>query len=159
MNKNVLLPVLFALIFSNVKSQSANQSTHSTIDQLKWLEGTWTRTNSKAGQSGLEMWKKVSSTELSGRGITMHGSDTAFVEKLRIIVRDGNIFYVADVPENQKPVFFRLTEIKRNSFTCENPNHDFPKKIAYNLQGNTLHAIISGDGKAMEFFFEKSNQK
>jgi len=159
MNKAVLVLTLFALIYSNVKSQTANQSAHSTVDQLKWLEGTWTRTNSKAGQSGLEMWKKTSSTELRGRGITMHGSDTAFVEKLRIIVRDGNLFYVADVPENQKPVFFRLTEIKKNSFTCENPDHDFPKKIAYNLQGNKLQATISGDGKTIAYLFERTDEK
>ncbi len=159
MHKNVLLPILIALIFSSVKSQTSNQATYSTVDHLKWLEGTWTRTNSKAGQSGLEIWKKMSSTELSGRGIAMRGSDTTFVEKLSIIVLDGNLFYVADVPENQKPVFFRLTELKQNSFTCENPEHDFPKKIAYSLKGNKLHAIISGDGKPIEFFFEKSNQK
>jgi hypothetical protein len=159
MKNNILLPILFALIFSSAKSQSVSKSAHSTIDQLKWLEGTWTRTNSKAGQSGLEMWKKVSPTELSGRGITMHGSDTAFVEKLRIVARDGNLFYVADVPENQKPVYFRVTEIKQNSFTCENPEHDFPKKIAYCLKGNKLQAIISGNGKSMEFLFEKNDQK
>ena len=159
MIKYVLLPVFFALIFTDVKSQTGNQTTYSTIDQLKWLEGTWTRTNSKAGQSGFEMWKRMSSTELSGRGVTMHGSDTAFVEKLGIIVRDGDLFYVADVPENKQPVYFRLTEIKQNSFTCENPEHDFPKKIAYSLKGNKLHAIISGDGESMEFFFEKSSQK
>lgn len=159
MNKNVLLPILFALIFSSVKSQTANQSTHSTIDQLKWLEGTWTRTNSKAGQSGFELWKRVSSTELTGKGVTMHGGDTTFVEKLRIIVRDGNLFYVADVPENQKPVFFRVTEIKQNSFTCENPDHDFPKKIAYSLQVNKLQATISGDGKAIEYLFERRDKK
>ena len=159
MIKYVLLPLFFALIFTDVKSQAANQTTYSTIDQLRWLEGTWTRINSKAGQSGFEMWKKMSSTELSGRGVTMHGSDTTFVEKLRIIVRDGNLFYVADVPENQKPVFFRLTEIKQNSFTCENPNHDFPKKIAYSLQGNRLQATISGDGKTIEYLFERTNKK
>jgi hypothetical protein len=159
MNKVVLLPIFFALIFSSVKSQSSNQSTYLTVDQLKWLEGTWTRTNSKAGQSGIELWKKVSSTELSGRGVTMHGSDTAFVEKLRIVVRDGNLFFVADVPENQKPVYFRLTEVKQNSFTCENPEHDFPKKIAYSLQGNKLNATISGDGKAMQYLFERTSKK
>jgi hypothetical protein len=159
MNKNVFVLMFFALIFSNVKSQTANQSAHSTVDQLKWLEGTWTRTNSKAGQSGIEMWKKVSSTELSGRGVAMQGSDTVFVEKLRIIVRDGNLFYVADVPENQNPVFFRLTEIKKNSFTCENPDHDFPKKIAYNLQGNKLQAKISGDGKVIDYLFERTDKK
>ena len=157
MNKNVLLPIFFALIFSGANAQT-NQSTYSTVDQLKWLEGTWTRTNSRAGQSGLELWKKVSSTELSGRGVTLNGSDTVFVEKLRIVVRDGNLFYVADVPENQQPVYFPMTEIKQNSFTCENPEHDFPKKIAYNLQGNKLQATISGDGKAIDYLFVRSDK-
>jgi len=158
MDRNILLALLSALIFSNVLSQSANIPVQSSIDQVTWLEGKWTRTNSKAGQAGLEIWEKISSTELSGQGITMHGTDTAFVENLRIIVRDGNLFYVADVPENQKPVFFQLTEIKQNSFTCENPEHDFPKKIAYSLQGNILHATISGNGKAIDYLFVKSNK-
>lgn len=156
MNRNILILLLFALMFTTAKSQSAEPRTQTTVDQLTWLEGTWTRTNSKAGRSGLEIWKKISTTELRGRGITIHGSDTAFVEKLRIIVRDGNLFYVADVPENQKPVFFRLTEIKEKSFTCENPDHDFPKKIAYTLDGNKLRATISGDGKAIEYLFDRN---
>ena len=158
MKKNIILPLLFALVFSSAKSQGSFQPTVSTVDNLKWLEGSWTRTNVKAGQSGFELWKKVSPTELSGRGITMNGNDTTFVEKLRIIARDGNLFYVADVPENQKPVFFRLTKINENSFTCENAEHDFPKMISYTLQGAKLRATISGDGKSMEFLFEKSTK-
>ena len=159
MIKYVLLPIPLALIFSNVNSQTASQSTYSTIDQLKWLEGTWKLTNSKAGQSGFEMWTRVSSTELTGKGVTLHGSDTAFVEKLHLVVRNGNLFYVADVPENHKPVYFRLTEINQNSFTCENPDHDFPKKIAYSLQENKLQATISGDGNAIEYLFERTDKK
>lgn len=159
MKKTILLQILFALIFLSAKSQTTSQPSASLVDQLSWLQGSWTRTNSKAGQSGIELWKMVSSTELSGRGITMQGSDTVFVEKLKIIVHDGSLFYVADVPENQKPVLFRLTEVKQNTFTCENPSHDFPKKIAYTLQGTKLHAIISGNGKSMEFLYEKKNQR
>lgn len=157
MNRNILPAILFAVIFSSAATQGPNSPAQSSVDQVKWLEGNWRRTNSKAGQSGLEVWKKISSTELNGRGITMHGSDTAFIEKLRIIVRDGNLFYVADVPENQKLVYFRLTDIKQNSFTCENPDHDFPKKISYSLDGNKLHATISGNGKSINYFFERND--
>jgi hypothetical protein len=138
------------------KSQQSAQSPASSVENLKWLEGSWKRTNTKAGRSGMELWTKVSSTELKGKGITMHGTDTAFVEKLRIVVRDGELYYVADVPENQKPVYFRFTELKASSFTCENPDHDFPKKISYSVNDNRLSAKISGDGKEIEYLFVRN---
>jgi hypothetical protein len=78
-----------------------------------------------------------------------------FVEKLRIVVRDGNLHYVADVPENKMPVYFPFVELKKNSFVCENPDHDFPKRISYSLEGTTLKATISGDGKSIHYLFEK----
>jgi hypothetical protein len=151
MTREICLLILLGLSFSLAKSQPV-----SNVADLKWLEGNWKRINSKAGESGLESWTKVSSTELKGRGITLHGSDTAFVEKLRIIVQDGSLYYIAEVPENKKSVYFLLTEIKPNSFTCQNPAHDFPKKIAYSLKDTKLTATISGDGKSIEYLFEKN---
>ena len=85
----------------------------------------------------------------------MRGSDTLFVEKLRILIRENNVYYVADVPENQKLVYFKLTEISDKGFVCENPDHDFPKKVTYQLEGNQLKATISGDGKSVDYVFEK----
>ena len=156
MNKRILLLIFLTSIFSPGFSQGATQS-RATVDQLTWLVGTWKRTNSKAGQSGFETWSKVSSTELRGRGITMRGSDTVFVEKIRIISKDKELYYVADVPENKEPVYFRIIELKEGGFTCENPEHDFPKKISYSRQGNKLHATISGNGKAITYLFEKTS--
>jgi hypothetical protein len=151
MTKKIFLLILLGVSFSFAKSQPA-----SNVKELNWLEGNWKRINSKAGQSGVELWTKVSSTELKGRGITLQGSDTAFVEKIRIIVQDGSLYYIADVPENKKAVYFLFTDIKPNSFTCENPAHDFPKKIAYSLKDAKLTATISGGGKSMEYIFEKN---
>ena len=85
----------------------------------------------------------------------MKGADTSFVEKVKIVVKGGEIYYVADVPENSKPVDFKITSIDDKSFVCENPAHDFPKKIAYYKDGNNLRAVISGDGKEMEYLFVK----
>ena len=151
MTKKIVLLILFGVSCSFAKSQPV-----SNVKELGWLEGNWKRINSKAGQSGVELWTKVSSTELKGRGITLQGSDTAFVEKIRIIVQDGSLYYIADVPENKKAVYFLFTDVKPNSFTCENPAHDFPKKIAYSLKDTKLTATISGNGKSMEYIFEKN---
>lgn len=151
MTKNIFLLILFGVSCTFTKAQVV-----SNVKELSWLEGNWKRINSKAGQSGVELWSRVSSTELKGRGITLHGSDTALVEKIRIIVQDGSLYYIADVPENKKAVYFLFTDVKPNSFTCENPAHDFPKKIAYSLKDKKLTATISGGGKSMEYVFEKN---
>jgi hypothetical protein len=47
------------------------------------------------------------------------------------------------------------TEISAASFTCENPEHDFSKKIVYQKDGDKLKATISGDGGSIDYFFEK----
>jgi hypothetical protein len=63
------------------------------------------------------------------------------------------IYFVSDVPEDKQPVYFAITEITETGFTCENPQHEFPKKIMYRKEGNQLKAIISGDGKAFTLLF------
>jgi hypothetical protein len=122
------------------------------LAKVEWLTGTWTRTNAKPGRSGSEMWTKKNN-ELVGHGVTMKGTDTAFVEKIKIVAKDGKLFYVADVPENKSEVWFEFTALTNKSFVCENPKHDFPKKISYSLEGDNLKAVISGDGKAIDYLF------
>ena len=129
-----------------------NQNEAGRVD---WLVGTWTRTNAKPGRSGAEVWTKVNN-ELIGRGVNMKGADTAFVEKLKIVSKDGKLFYVADVPENDGEVWFEFTELTNKSFVCENPTHDFPKKISYALEGDQLKATISGGGKEIDYLFVRN---
>lgn len=154
MKKTLLVIVLF-LTLGQVTGQNTSKQVLVNFNKLKWLEGTWNRTNNKPGKSGTERWVKTSSQELRGWGVAMKGSDTVFVEKLRILIKEDNVFYIADVPENEKLVYFKLTEISDSDFVCENPDHDFPKKIAYHLDGNKLKATVSGDGKSIEYLFER----
>ena len=127
----------------------------SDLKKLSWLEGKWERTNTKPGKKGFEVWNRISSSELKGLGVSLNGSDTSFVEKIKIIVKDGAAYYVADVPENKKEVFFKFTEFTDRGFVCENAEHDFPKKISYQKDGDKLKAVISGDGKSIEYLFVK----
>lgn len=124
--------------------------------KLGWLEGTWHRTdNVKSGSTSHERWVKLNDKEWKGYGVTMQGNDTTFLEKITILIKDGNLFYVADVPENNQPVYFKFTDIRESSFVCENPNHDFPKKISYHVNGTKLTAQISGNGKTIVYTFER----
>jgi hypothetical protein len=121
---------------------------------LAWLAGTWNRSNVKPGYTAYERWER-SGDILKGYGVTLRGKDTAFVEQLSILVKDDAVYYVAEVKENGEPVHFRMTSISAGGFVCENPEHDFPKKIAYEREGNQLKAVISGNGKQVYYRFEK----
>lgn len=100
----------------------------------------------------------MDAAELTGLGVTLRNRDTVFIEKMRIIERENNLYYVADVKENPEPVHFRFIKITETGFTCENPEHDFPKKIEYRLDGLKLAVTISDNKKSQQFFFVRKSK-
>lgn len=144
-----------SLVCYGLPAQSISKKTTDDFSKLKWIEGTWIRTDSKPGRSGFEGWQKISSHEFLGKGVALKGADTLFAEKLKIEIRDNAIYYVSDVPENPQPVSFKFTKVSSSGFVCENPQHDFPKKIEYQRSGKSLKATISGDGKSIDYSFMK----
>jgi len=155
-SKRLYIITAILLLTTGAYSQ---QNIKKEFKKLEWLTGTWMRTNAKPGRATTESWIKESPGKLVGKGVTLKGTDTAFVEKLQLIIKDDAIFYVADVKENKSLVYFKLTSITTNSFVCENPEHDFPKKIAYTLTDGVLKAAISGNGKAIDYVFVKHGGK
>ena len=128
------------------------------FEKLYWLNGSWNQTNiTKPGQALVEQWTKSGDYEMKGQATTTQNGDTVFVERTTLLIKDNAIYYVADVPQNKQPVYFKLTALTPNEFTCENPQHDFPKKITYKLSGTQLKATISGNGKSFDYLYEKTN--
>jgi len=154
---SVPLAILTLMLFlaNNSTTSAQNIKTNSALKDLKWLSGQWERTNNKPGRNGHERWLMKSANELDGVGVTMKGSDTLFIEKLKIIAVDSGIYYVADVAENKKPVPFKLTSATSSAFVFENSLHDFPKRIEYLRESEKLHVVVSGNGKAIDYFFSK----
>lgn len=148
--------MLFVFSFGVSFSQ---KGTVSSLDfkKLSWLEGTWSQTNEKKpGRTSTEQWQVSGDYILSGRTVTLQGKDTLSIEKATLLIQDNTLYYVADVPHNKQPVYFKLTSLNDNGFVCENSSHDFPKKISYQLFGNILKATISGDGKAIDYIFKRN---
>jgi len=139
-----------------VHASNAQESNKQKFKKLEWLAGKWTRTNAKAGQSGYETWARVSDLKLSGKGVTFKGKELIFTENLEFIVKGNDIFYTVVITGEKKPVCFKLTEISDDSFTCENPKHDFPKKITYSRNGNHAKAVISGNGQSIDYVFVRA---
>ena len=152
MKKISALALFFGLSFSLFAQTTSPKE---NFKKLTWIEGTWLRTNGKPGKTTYEHWNTSGEFTLSGKAFSIQGSDTTIFEKTNLIIKDDAIYYVADVPENSKKVFFKLTSVTPDGFVCENPTHDFPKKISYQLTGSDLRATISGDGKSFDYLFTK----
>lgn len=157
MSTQKLLFMISLLLVAN--TSNAQESNKQKFKKLEWLTGTWNRTNAGAGKSGYETWAKVSDVKLSGKGVSLEGKKIVFLENLAFIAVGADIFYTVVVTGEKKPVYFKLTALSNDGFTCENPKHDFPKKITYQRSGNTVKAVISGNGQSMDYIFVRKEAK
>jgi hypothetical protein len=150
---------LITLILLPLVSSAQNKDGIKTeFEKLYWLNGIWNQTNiTKPGKALVEQWTKSGDYEMRGQATTTQNSNTVYVERITLLIKDNTIFYVADVPQNKQPIYFKLTSITANGFVCENPEHDFPKKIAYELSGSQLKATISGNGKSFDYLYVRKD--
>ncbi len=150
-----LLVYFFCFLFPLGVAAQIKPSPKESLHAMEWLLGTWTRTNVKQGRTAWETWTRKNENEWTGRGVTMKGTDTSFVEVLKITFEKDKLYYVADVPDNKGLVYFEISEVTKDGFVCENPMHDFPKKLVYQLNGSRLSARISGGDKVIDYLFER----
>lgn len=149
--------VLFILVCSPLVLSAQNKDgINAEFEKLYWLHGAWHQTNiAKPGKALVEQWTKSGDFEMKGQATTTQNGDTVYIERITMLIKDNSIYYVADVPQNKQPVYFKLTSITAQGFVCENPEHDFPKRITYELSGNQLKATISGNGKSFDYLYLK----
>ncbi len=125
------------------------------IDALAWLSGAWVGTRS-SGSSIEERW----SPPLGGamlavsRTVNTSGRMVAF-EYLRIVERDGGLVYIAQ-PGGTTPTEFVLTHLTDTRAVFENPRHDYPKRIVYELSAEgglsaTIGFMKGGTPRRFEF--------
>ncbi|WP_313319117.1 DUF6265 family protein [Stenotrophomonas sp.] len=127
------------------------------VSSLGWLLGDWQRTGLAADRSGSEQWRRQADA-LVGEGRSYRQGKLQFEERLRIIEDGGLLYYVADVPGNPAPVRFGLVEQGDQSAVFENPQHDYPQRIAYRREGRQLTATVSGGTREQVFQFTLSAQ-
>lgn len=116
---------------------------------IDWLQGKWLRINDKPNQQTFEYW-----TKNRGLGFTMQGSDTVFKEKLEILNRHGRLYLEVE-GANEHTTLFKFASKTDSSFICKNKDNEFPKKIYYLLQNDTLKAEVSNEDFKVDFVFVK----
>jgi hypothetical protein len=90
------------------------------------------------------------------RTINKSGKMSAF-EYLRIVERNGGLVYIAQ-PGGRPPTEFTLTELSATRAVFENPRHDSPQRIVYELSaegGLTASIGFMKGGKPQRFEFKR----
>jgi hypothetical protein len=118
------------------------------------MTGQWLRENDQEGHVTYENWLKKSDTEYNGEGFTLRNNDTVFSEKMRLI-KLNSIWNLEITGADKKPMLFVFINQTNYSFICENKENDFPKKIQYTKDNETLVAKISNDTLEIPFQFKK----
>lgn len=108
------------------------------IDDLSFMAGHW------AGDGIDEVWLAPQANMMVGMNRTIVKGRASF-EFFRIIVKpDGGISYMTQ-PGGRPAVEFKLTELGDQRVVFSNPEHDFPKRIIYDLRDGELCARIEGE--------------
>lgn len=145
----IILLGLICIVFSC-------SSEPSQMEKLNWLLGEWSHISNTEDEKTFEVWQKAADGSFEGLGCTIKNGDTTFVEHLKIELKEGSLYYVADVSHNEHPIYFKFVEHRHHFFLSTNPEHDFPQTISYNQNQDSLEVHISGEnGKKVAFNFIK----
>lgn len=135
--------------------------TKAVIGDLGWLAGAWVGTRGEGGATSIEeRWSPpLGGAMLAVSRTVSRGSMRAF-EFLRIVERDGGLVYIAQ-PGGATATEFVLTEIGEQRAVFDNPRHDYPKRIVYELSadgvlGATIGYAKGGTPRRFEFEREKT---
>jgi len=142
----IITLIFFGLIGFNSQAQTASFS-RKDFQKFDKLLGIW-KTEKKNGML-YEAWRKNGDMELEGKSFKIVSGDTTILEKVRLALEeDSRIVYAVrvDGQNNNRETLFYLKIVTGSDYIFENLQHDFPKRIVYNISNkNSLHAYIEGE--------------
>ncbi len=118
------------------------------LTDFAWMAGHWM--SEENGARTEEVWLAPAGGFLLGMNRVVGKSGRGSFEFLRIEQRQAGIVYVAS-PGGRSPTDFLLADFGEGFVLFENPQHDFPRQIRYELHSSDeLHARVSGDVNGKE---------
>jgi Domain of unknown function (DUF6265) len=131
------------------------------MGDLAWLSGAWVGTRGEGGATSIEeRWSPPLGGAMLGVSRTVRGGSMRAFEFLRIVERDGGLVYIAQ-PGGAPPTEFVLSELGETRAVFDNPRHDYPKRIVYELSAEgglsaTIGFAKGGTPRRFEFKREGS---
>ena len=161
MGKNVSMHckviVLVVLACSPIKGFAVSDCAN--LESLSWIKGDWVHSVKQQESPSskpqpyqvVEHWLSQDNGELVGEGRSHYREMPAgeITEIMKIIEMGGSVYYIAKPNSASLPTLFKLTSCSESGAVFENPAHDFPQSIQYELiEKNTLRASVAGEGGA-----------
>ncbi len=129
------------------------------IGDLAWLAGAWVGTRS-SGSTIEERWSPPLGGAMLGVSRTVAREKMSAFEYLRIVERDGGLVYVAQ-PGGNPGTEFVCSEWTATRAVFDNPRHDYPKRIVYELSAEgglsaTIGFMKGGTPRKFEYQREEN---
>ena len=111
------------------------------VKDFAWLSGAWV---SRDGDKWTEeYWTPPRDGIMIGAGLSGRGDRVGSFEHMRIMAdKDGSVGFFG-MPGGAPAVRFPLVRGGQGEAVFENAAHDFPQRIHYRLDGQTLVATVS----------------
>lgn len=127
-----------------------------TIADLAWLAGNWSGTRGTNGAiASEERWSPPKGGAMLATSRTVSRDRMTAFEFLRIVERDGGLVYFAQ-PGGSEATEFVMSELTGKRAVFDNPRHDYPKRIIYELTDSggltaTIGYMKGGTPRKFEF--------
>lgn len=131
---------------------------NSSIAQSKlpeFLRGNWRVENKEV----YEHWDKLNETNMKGFSFQIKDGQMAITEYLDITQKGDEITYTVSVINQNKGKAIPFQMIETDStYTFENLNHDFPKKVIYKKLSESEVLVNVSDGGSKRFLYKMIRQ-
>jgi hypothetical protein len=138
--------LIIAISLLLISCQNKAEREFEKLEKMNWLIGQW---ENKTPEGYLtETWTKDNDSTFSGKSyFIVKEKDTVHFESIVLMQVNDDLIYqpIVKGQNEDQPVDFKLTSETENSFSFENPKHDYPQKITYKKNNDkSLTATISG---------------
>ncbi len=141
-----------SLIAVWVALQSIATGHSASVEQVAWLTGCWQYVNGDRVVE--EQWMAPRAHTMISTGRTTQRDSLAEYELVLIREQRGQLAYESH-PSGQPSAVFLSRTVGENEVVFENLQHDFPQRIGYRRDGDSLRAWIeglrNGQNKRVEF--------
>lgn len=145
MKSHKLILIATISIASLISCQKKSEHKFDKLEKMNWIVGNWEQKLPDGIIS--EIWTKDNDSTFSGKSYFIKEKDTIHLESIVLTQKKETLLYIPTVngQNNDEPVIFKLISDAEDTFSFENPTHDYPQKIIYKkVSSDRLIATISG---------------
>ena len=128
-----------AIVLAGLPVPASTQT--AAIDQLSWMSGCWRQ--DAGGRVIDEFWMAPAGGMMLGTGRTVAKGRVVEFEFMQIREDAGRLVFTAK-PSGQPEASFPAIKTGAREVVFENPTHDFPQRVIYRGEGETLIGRIEG---------------